>query len=85
MMSDCQQADGFERVELLVYLFGLWCAGVELGGSSDGEVKAMRVRADGPRELGGVMCGPEGCGMVANGCGEGRMLGLDRRTRRPGG
>jgi len=83
-MSDCQQG-WIRKSRAAGVSFGLWCAGVKLGGNSDGEVKAMRVRADGPRELGGVMCGPEGCGMVANGCGEGRMLGLDRRTRRPGG
>ena len=49
---------------------------MELGGGSDGEVKVMRVRANGPREPGGVMCDPERCGMVIDDSGEGRMLGV---------
>ena len=49
---------------------------MELRGGSDGEVKVMRVRADGPREPGRVMCDPERCGMAVDGCGEGRMLSV---------
>ena len=55
---------------------------MELGGGSDGEVKVIRVRANGPGELGGVMCDPEQCAMAIDGCGEGRMLGV---IKGPGG
>ena len=52
---------------------------MELRGGSDGEVKVMRVRADGPGESGRVMCDSERCGMAVDSCdscGEGRMLGM---------
>lgn len=49
---------------------------MELGGGSDGKVKVMRVRTNGPRQPGGVMCDLERCGMAVDDYGEGRMLGV---------